>query len=195
MKARGTRGIMSLGRAFKIYDDNGDKTLQPDEARKALHELRVGLTPEEEKEVFRVFDEDRSGTIDYEEFLRHIRGSMNEFRKGICMKAFGIMDKDHNGVIDIKDIKDVYNAKKHPKVMSGQKTEDEILFEFLDTFEQHHSSYSKDERDHRVTPSEWIEYYNHVSMSIDRDDYFEAMMNSAWNFDGSRVNKRGTRTM
>jgi len=34
-------------------------------------------------------------------------------------------------------------------------------------------------------------YYNKVSMSIDRDDYFELMMNNVWNLDGKRVTKRG----
>jgi hypothetical protein len=38
-----------------------------------------------------------------------------------------------------------------------------------------------------ITPKEWIMYYNKVSMSIDRDDYFELMMNKVWNLDGSRV--------
>ena len=28
-------------------------------------------------------------------------------------------------------------------------------------------------------------------MSIDRDDYFEAMMNSAWNFKNDRVTAKG----
>jgi len=55
------------------------------------------------------------------------------------MKAFAIMDCDKSGVIDIEDIRQKYNAKMHPDVKSGKKTEDEILFEFLDTFEQHHS--------------------------------------------------------
>lgn len=33
---------------------------------------------------------------------------------------------------------------------------------------------------------EWFEYFNHISMSIDDDKYFEAMMNSCWNLDNSR---------
>lgn len=32
-----------------------------------------------------------------------------------------------------------YNCKQHPDVRSGKKTEDEILADFLDTFEQHHA--------------------------------------------------------
>jgi len=31
MKTRGATGIMGMGRKFRIYDDNGDKTLGPQE--------------------------------------------------------------------------------------------------------------------------------------------------------------------
>ena len=52
------------------------------------------------------------------------------------MKAsFAKLDRDGSGVIDINDIKGVYNARNHPDVKSGKKTEDEILGEFLETFE------------------------------------------------------------
>ena len=45
--------------------------------------------------------------------------------------------------------------------------------------------------DHVVSKDEWCEYYNNVSASIDRDDYFALMMNNAWNLDGSMdVNKK-----
>ena len=64
---------------------------------------------------------------------------MNGFRQGLCKKAFKIMDKDKSGVLDMDDIKEVYNAKKHPDVIAGKKTEQEILGEFLDTFEMHYS--------------------------------------------------------
>lgn len=110
---------------------------------------------------------------------------MNEFRKGLAMLAFGIMDADKSGIIDIDDIRQKYNAKMHPDVKSGKKTEDEILFEFIDTFEKHHSDNVEDERDGRVSKAEWIEYYNNVSMSIDLDEYFEVMMTNAWKLNGS----------
>jgi Ca2+-binding EF-hand superfamily protein len=64
---------------------------------------------------------------------------MNNFRRNYAEKAFKIMDKDRSGVLNINDIKDVYNAKKHPDVIKGKKTEEEVLGEFLDTFELHYS--------------------------------------------------------
>jgi len=42
-----------------------------------------------------------------------------------------------------------------------------------------------------VSKEEWIEYYNNVSASIDRDDYFATMMNAAWNLDGKRETRKG----
>jgi hypothetical protein len=78
-------------------------------------------------------------------------------------------------------------------VKSGKKTEDEILGEFLDTFEDHFASIKghEDARDGKITLEEWFEYYNNVSMSIDEDKYFETMMNSTWNLKGDRVTKKG----
>ena len=187
---RGNRGIMGLGRSFKIADDDRSGSLGVEEFQKAIHDFRVGLQPAQSAKLFKVFDRDGSGSIDYEEFLRGVRGVMNDFRKTLAMKAFKIMDKDGSGKLEIDDIRQRYNAKQHPDVKAGKKTEDEILYEFIDTFEQHHSDCADDARDGTVTGGEWIEYYNNVSMSVDRDDYFELMMNQAWNLKGDRVTKK-----
>lgn len=97
---------------------------------------------------------------------------MNPFRRSLAEKAFKILDKDHSGVLNIDDIKGVYNGKKHPDVIQGKKTEEEILGEFLDTFEAHHSIEHPNQRDRQISIEEWVEYYNNVSMSIDDDQYF-----------------------
>ncbi len=94
---------------------------------------------------------------------------MNSFRKKIVQAAFQKIDKDGSGILDLNDIKGVYNARNHPEVRSGKKTEDEILGEFLETFEAHHSMNGGGSRDQRVTPVEFEEYYNNVSASIDND--------------------------
>ena len=62
---------------------------------------------------------------------------MSMARKKIVAQAFKKLDKDGNGWIDINDVRGVYKADKHPDVKAGKKSEDEILNEFLDTFEDH----------------------------------------------------------
>ncbi len=41
--ARGARGIAGIGRKFKIADDDGSKSLDKEEFKKAMHDFRVGL--------------------------------------------------------------------------------------------------------------------------------------------------------
>ncbi len=172
-------------------DDNSSMNLDIAEFQKAMKDFRVEISPVETEMLFKEFDKDGSGAIDYDEFVRGIRGPMNAFRRALSMKAFNIMDKDKSGVIDINDIKGVYNAKFHPDVKAGKRTEDDVLGEFLETFETHHAVRNGNQKDQSVTKDEWVEYYNNISASIDSDEYFEVMMNSAWNLDGKRITKKG----
>ena len=105
---------------------------------------------------------------------------MNQNRKRVVAQAFKKLDKDGNGHIDISDIKGVYNAKKHPDVLSGKKTEEQVLLEFIETFETAHNLREKTAADHIVTKDEFDEYYNMISVSIDDDNYFQLMMENAW---------------
>jgi len=158
-----------------------------------MHDFRIGMNPAQVGKVFTLFDRDGSGEISYEEFLRMVRGEMNPTRKKIAMQAFKIMDKDGSGLLDINDIRGTFNATQHPDVKAGKRTEDEILGEFLDTFEDHYNDVkgNPDSRNGSINHTEWCEYYNNVSMSIDRDDYFALMMNNAWNMDGKKITKKG----
>ena len=68
-----------------------------------------------------------------------------------------------------------------PDVKAGKRTEDEVLKEFLETFESHYNVMNGTKGDGNVTPDEFLEYYANVSANIDSDAYFEVMMTNAWN--------------
>ena len=120
-------------------DDDGSKTISEYEFSKACKDFKVGISEENVPLLFQQFDTNHDGTLNYDEFLMAIRGELNDFRRGIIEKAFRKIDKDGSGVLDIEDIKDIYNASKHPDVIAGKKTEQLILMEFLETFETHHN--------------------------------------------------------
>lgn len=122
--------------------------------------------------MFAAFDVNRDGTICYDEFVRTIRGELNEFRTKLVERAFTKLDRDGSGIIDVQDLVGVYSAKKHPAVIDGRKTEEQVLSEFLETFETHHNVLNNNERDYNVTPVEFLEYYTNISASIDDDMYF-----------------------
>ena len=101
--------------------------------------------------------------------MRSVVGEMNPIRKQLVRRAFDKLDDNKNGIIELDDIKRVYNAKMHPEVKAGKKSEDEVLGEFIDTFELHHSLKNPGDKDRKISPKEFQEYYNNVSASIDND--------------------------
>lgn len=168
-------------------DDNNSRNLDLYEFTKAVKDYMLGFSDGEIKTLFAYFDVDRGGAVDYDEFIRILRGPMNPARKKLVAQAYNKLDKDGSGYIDVNDIKGVYSAKTHPDVLAGKKTEEQILCEFLETFETHHSLRNNNAPDHVVTKDEFEEYYNNVSASVDNDQYFELMMNNAWKInDGNK---------
>jgi Ca2+-binding EF-hand superfamily protein len=181
LASRGARGLLGMQRVFKIMDDNNSGTLDIQEFWKAICDFRVPVSPEECRQMFDLFDSDDSGEVSYDELMRAVAGEMNPIRKSFVGKAFKKIDVDGSGELDKSDIKSCYNAKAHPDVKKGIKTEDEVLAEFLDTFEVHHGLKHPEDRDGKVTLREFIEYYNNISSTIDNDEYFELMITNAWN--------------
>jgi Ca2+-binding EF-hand superfamily protein len=180
LQSRGARGIIGLGKSFRIMDDNNSRSLDVDEFGKAIRDYKLGFSLSETKALYDYFDVNGDGEIDYDEFLRNIRGPMPACRTKLVLQAFDVLDKDGSGWIDIDDLKGVYNGTKHPDVISGKKSEDDVLLEFLETFETHHNIANSEAPDHVVTKEEFQEYYENISSSIDNDEYFELMMNNAW---------------
>jgi len=186
---RGARGILGMQRIFRIMDDNKNGQLEGPEFWKAICDFRIQISGEEARELFDIFDINGDGTISYDELMRSVIGEMNNYRKALVKRAFEKLDRNGNGVVELDDIKGFYNAKQHPEVRSGKKTEDDVLSEFLDTFQLHHSLKNPNERDSQVTFKEFVEYYNNVSASIDNDEYFELMMTNAWNLNNQNYQR------
>jgi hypothetical protein len=57
--------------------------------------------------------------------------------------------------------------------------------EFLDTFEQH--SLINCKKPGKLSLDEFIEYYTNVSVGIQNDEYFQLIINNAWNLSGSSL--------
>ena len=103
---------------------------------------------------------------------------MPQRRLDLVRLAFSKVDKDGSGILDATDIVECYDASKHPEVIAGRMTEQQVFDGFLAGFDV------GGEKDGMVTPQEWENYYANVSSSIDNDDYFELMIRNAWHISG-----------
>ena len=174
LESRGAKTIRGLGRTFKQIDWDGNKMLSRDEFSTGLNELGCDLTPEELDELFKVCDTNQDGNVDFNEFLKGVRGELNQQRQAVVDAAFSIFDVDGTGVVNAQDLKQVYRCNLHPQVISGEITEDEAFVEFL-------ASFGDKNNDGNISKGEWDNYYAAVSSSVDNDDEFCLMMANAWN--------------
>lgn len=144
----------------------------------------MGITDANIYVLFSYFDSNRDGCLNIDEFLTALRGDLNQKRMELVQQAFRKLDKDNSGQLDIRDLRGCYNASKHPDVLSNKKTPDQVLVEFLETFETHHNIRNASMADGTVTLDEFVEYYRNISSSIDNDVYFAQVMNNSWNLKG-----------
>eukprot|EP00730_Choanoeca_flexa_P017356 TRINITY_DN8347_c0_g1_i2.p1 TRINITY_DN8347_c0_g1~~TRINITY_DN8347_c0_g1_i2.p1 ORF type:complete len:210 (+),score=46.71 TRINITY_DN8347_c0_g1_i2:792-1421(+) len=173
--ARGAAGIKGLGRTFKIFDDDGNHQLSFQEFSKGLNDYGVYLDDDSEyRDVFERFDVNQDGSLSFDEFLKALRPPMSKTRMRMVRQAFQKLDKDGNGRITIEDLKGVYDVTRNPKYISGEMEEDDLLKEFLDSFD------TPGRGDGKVEWDEFVSYYSGVSASIDTDTYFVLMMTQSW---------------
>ena len=197
LRKRGVRGIMAMRRAFIIADENDSKTLTLPEFIKFCHDYRIPISGNEINELFEEFDTNKNGEINYDEFVQAFIGEMSERRKRLITILFETLDKNRKGFIDLDDIRNTYNPVNHPDVISGKKTEDEVLAEFLDNLQYHFSLLKSDKEpeNNKVSFEEFLAFFNNISAGIEDDDYFENVIKAGFNLEGKRPKKKGWKSI
>jgi Ca2+-binding EF-hand superfamily protein len=179
MQQRGLECIFGMEKFYKSMDKDGNGTLEYPEFRDGLMQHGLLQNDAECKAIFQSFDEDRSGFLDWREFMSLVKGQLNPVRKQIVDEAFDLLDISGNGVVDAEDLKERYRTFAHPDVRAGIRTEEEVFSEFLENFDVLCSDAS-------VSKVEFQKYYESMSATIPNDAFFVAMLRNTWHLAGAK---------
>ena len=171
---RGVESIRSTGRVFRQFESyDGKDKVNKDDFLFGLRESGINLPKEDQDVILSFFEKDQDGMINFSEFLVALRGKPNDRRQAIIDKAFLKVDQEGNGMIDVTEIRQVYNCSKHPKVVSAEMSEEQVFAMFLKNFNDRNNL-------GKIDRKEWNDYYSAVSSSIENDDHFVIMMKTTW---------------
>jgi calcyphosin len=146
----------------------------------AIENMGIQIGPADTQGLFKSFDKNGDGVINFEEFITVVKGPMNEFRSDLVLRIFKHIDVTMDGYMDVKQVLENFNASQHPDVKSGKRKEKDVRKEFVDSFNQHHEIVNHGSADTRVYFEEFNDFCAHISSNIDSDAFFELMMSNAW---------------
>jgi len=119
--------IMDLRKVFLALDKNGDGTITLDELKEGLSKL-PDIKANEIQQIMNSIDTDKSGKIDYTEFLAATMETNLYLKEEKLFMAFKMFDKDGNGKISAQELKEVLgNAELYSE--KDEKAWDDLIKE------------------------------------------------------------------
>ena len=103
-----TKMVQKLTEIFKELDESGEGLLSMEELKKGYNKyFSDNLNDKEFDEIMNTIDQDKSGQISIEEFLRATINYENLVTEKNLKYAFDYFDKDHSGYLSPDEIKEV----------------------------------------------------------------------------------------
>ncbi|XP_055482058.1 calcyphosin-2 isoform X1 [Psammomys obesus] len=173
---KGVRILTGLGKHFQHLDKAGKGLLAKADFQQALKIFHLDVSEQDFESSWLILQgsSHSKNKVDYGEFKRAIFGEMNEYRKSFVRKAFMKLDFNKTGIVSVIDIRKCYCAKKHPRVVSGHSTEEEIKSSFLETLKDDCS------KSDEVSYGEFEDYYEGLSIGIASDEDFVNVLRTPW---------------
>ena len=183
LAVRGPRGIIGLCDKFRIIDSSNTGMIDINDFTQIIKNFQVPINERDIRALFQAYDRTQTGKIDYKLFMAQIKGTMNKFRQNLVEMAFNKIDKKGVGAIDIRELIGSYSGMCHPSVKAGKRSVDQVMTEFVETFEMNQNLHER-RTEMIATKEDFIDYYNNVSTTIEDDREFEKLIAGIWQLYG-----------
>lgn len=180
LKKQGIYGILVFTEALRKFDVDLSNNITLEEFQSVLNELRLEFTPEDVKGMYRYLEStQREGMMDYTLLVKDLTTGIPANRRDIVRSTFDRLDYSESGSFDLKQLKAIFNPRNHFDVKNGRRHADEIMSDFfrcIDTWVRVQGGNSL------VNPEQFLEFWEHISPSIEQDASFEALLRNCFRF-------------
>ena len=188
----GVKGILTVINflnQLRQYDRKGDKELSFPDFLEILSNIKVHMTEKDAKLLFSDFSE--NSKMNYGKLLSALtNNTLNERRLNVVKEAFKRIDVENCGVVNLSDVKSLFNSKNSPLVREGYITEEDFYNNFMETFQTHHNIF-RSAKIKKVNFEEFLDYYKYFSITIEDDYLFEETLISCWKLTKSKIAHAG----
>ena len=190
--SQGIKGIFHFQKMLSIYDRNSSGFISFDNFYTIFQTNYTSIPLSDIKSIFSLFEINNEGQINnssenkikYDLLLKSLVGNITIKRRILIQKVFNTFSKEKKNKAMISEIKNKFNASRHPDVIKGIKTENKILGEFLDfleTFREYNNNLHG--FNFSMSFQEFFDFYSQISLSINDDKYFEMLLTNCWDLD------------
>ncbi|CAL1546121.1 unnamed protein product [Lymnaea stagnalis] len=174
IRKRAIKTVTGLGRFYRKLDLYKTGILDQYDLEKGLKVYHIDVEPEKLEEVFDILDPEGSKLLDYGDYMREVLGEMNEYRKALVRKAFRKLDNGKKGAIHISDVNKFFNLNAKYRPRTDGASNQSALQAFLEDVREN-------EKEELISYIEFEEYYEGLSLNIDKDEDFANVLCNTWN--------------
>jgi Ca2+-binding EF-hand superfamily protein len=120
--SRGSMAIRGIGRVFRILDDNKNRQIDMQELMWGLKDYGIHLNEGQATSLLSLLDTDKSGSVNFDEFVRALRGDLSPARIACIRQAYDKLDVNHDGSVTLDDVAKLYDVSMHPDVIANKMT-------------------------------------------------------------------------
>lgn len=174
MGQKGGATLSSLALAFRVNDRDNTGLFNFADFEEILGKVGLFAPRQCLTRLYRYFDKNLTEQIDYREFLRALQGEVGPRRMAMIALVWDKLSCGRES-IPVRLVVGAFSAMNHPRVLAGEKSEQQVFREFATSFE------SAGNVDGMVSWQQFADFYSAISASVPYNDgYFIKELENAW---------------